>query len=254
MWYPLCLALAVVVGSVAAHREDGPLGPRSEEYEKQFHARAYKMRMEMVETLSDTEALLNLSKARAKANSRCTSGKTISCTYRDVQISGRWVGYQEPLGTAPRDGWPFVVLYHGWNLMNSEFAWYAEDWYSYGLYHKASLIKHLLDEGYGVITPDAHNSLNYWDTNEREYATADLNAWSKSRDHAVVEGILDACSRGTFGPCNDKKLHAVGFSSGGYMSSRMAVNYGSRFRSISIMAGAYYYCAGSCTPTLWLTN
>ena len=43
-------------------------------------------------------------------------------------------------------------------------------------------------------------------------------------------------------------VHAVGFSSGGYMTSRMAYNYEGRFRSLSIASASYYYCGGEYCP------
>ena len=57
-----------------------------------------------------------------RARSRCTTGTVIDCEHEVTHIEGRWVGWQKPLGQAPPEGWPVVVLYHGWNLMNSQIA------------------------------------------------------------------------------------------------------------------------------------
>jgi len=41
-------------------------------------------------------------------------------------------------------------------------------------------------------------------------------------------------------------MHAIGFSSGAYMTSRMAFTYPGAFRSLSIQSGSYYFCDGAC--------
>jgi len=43
-------------------------------------------------------------------------------------------------------------------------------------------------------------------------------------------------------------MHAIGFSSGAYMTSRMAFLYPDMFRSLSINSGSYYYCGGANCP------
>jgi pimeloyl-ACP methyl ester carboxylesterase len=181
------------------------------------------------------------------ARSRCSSGSgPINCEHEVTHIEGRWVGWQKPLGVAPEGGWPMVVLYHGWNLMNSQWAWYATPAYSYGLYHKAETIRSLLDSGFVVVTPDALARLNYWETNTNRYATADLSAWLSSEDHRFVEAILQEAAGGRFGEVDPASISAIGFSSGAYMTSRMAVNYPERFRAFAVVGGSYYYCSGSC--------
>lgn len=181
---------------------------------------------------------------------RCTSGYTINCQYKTKTVGGRWVGYQVPEGTAPRNGWPTVIVYHGWNLMNSEYCWYANQGYYYGLYYKAQTISYLLNNGFAVITPDALSNLKYWQTNINQYATADLNKWVGSQDDNLVTNLIYECERGTFGPCDVNRLGAIGFSSGGYMTSRMAMNYQKNFKALVINSGSYYYCSGSCSESI----
>jgi len=181
---------------------------------------------------------------------RCTTGNTINCQYRTTTIGGRWVGYQYPEGTAPSNGWPAVILYHGWNLMNSQYCWYATTSYTNGLYYKAETISYLLNNGFAVITPDALTSLKYWQTNMNTYATADLSKWVGSQDDILVTNLIYECARGTFGPCDQNRLGAIGFSSGGYMTGRMAVNYQKDFKALVINSGSYYYCSGSCNENI----
>jgi dienelactone hydrolase len=183
--------------------------------------------------------------------SRCGgSGDAIDCEHNVATVSERWVGWQVPLGDTPARGWPAVIIYHGWNLWNSEYCWYATPQYSFGLYHKAEVVRDLLDSGYAVITPDALSRLGYWETNVNRYAVADLSIWEESEDHRFVEELLRRTDDGEFGSIDMQRLSAIGFSSGAYMTSRMAVNYPHRFRSFAVVGGAYYYCSGSCSETV----
>jgi dipeptidyl aminopeptidase/acylaminoacyl peptidase len=75
--------------------------------------------------------------------------------------------------------------------------------------------------------------------------------------------MLDQMSAGQFGAIDMTRLYATGISSGGYMTSRMAVSYPGRFRALAIESGSYATCLGPlCTipsslptdhpPTLFL--
>ena len=131
-------------------------------------------------------------------------------------------------------------------------------------------MRDLLDSGFAVVTPDALSRLAYWQTNVNRYAVADLSVWDESEDHGFVEELLRRAEEGSFGEVNMERVSAIGFSSGGYMTSRMAVNYRHRFKAFVVVGGAYFYCSGSCTndvadavaphvwelhgPTLFLAN
>src|SRR5262249_52034297 len=49
---------------------------------------------------------------------------------------------------------------------------------------------------------------------------------------------------GTFGPIDMSRLYATGISSGGYMTSRMAVSYAGMFKALAVQSGSYATCAG----------
>jgi hypothetical protein len=174
-------------------------------------------------------------------------------------------------------------MYHGWNLYAETF-WSAEPSASYGIYNKALTTKALLEGGFAVITPNAEknaemmmypsrNSSNnnnnnnnndqssseissssakddggYWYTNIPPF-DSDLSKWPESDDSPVITAILDGIAAGDFGPLDPQHLHAAGFSSGAYMTSRMAFSYTKHFLSLSIQSGSYYYCDGACDPT-----
>ena len=51
----------------------------------------------------------------------------------------------------------------------------------------------------------------------------------------------------SFGFKIDKtRMHAVGFSSGGFMASRMAFSYPGLFKSLTSLDGGYYNCLVNC--------
>jgi poly(3-hydroxybutyrate) depolymerase len=126
----------------------------------------------------------------------------------------------------------------------------------FGLYYQAGVVKMLLDAGYAVLAPEALESGDtYWQTNISPYA-AD---WTGSPDDLLMQAMFTDIKNGTFGPLDATTLFATGISSGGYMSSRMAVSYVGKFKALAIESGAYATClsgesavtGGMCTvPTL----
>src|SRR5947208_14122972 len=65
----------------------------------------------------------------------------------------------------------------------------------------------------------------------------------------------------TFGPLDASRRYAMGISSGGCMTSRMAVSYDGAFRAFAIASASYATCGATCTvpalppdhpPTLFL--
>jgi predicted esterase len=77
-----------------------------------------------------------------------------------------------------------------------------------------------------------------------------------------MKAIFTAVGDGTFGTVNPSRLYAMGISSGGFMTSRMAVSYPGRFRALAVHSGGYATCSTTCTlpptqpadhpPTLFL--
>jgi dienelactone hydrolase len=128
------------------------------------------------------------------------------------------------------------------------------------MYYQALTVARLLDAGYAVITPEANaDGSGYYDTNIPPYSTA----WETAPDHQLMLGVFAGIEAGNFGALDASSLFAMGFSSGGYMTSRMAVSYPGRFRSLAIQSASYATCGGSlCTvpatlpadhpPTLFL--
>lgn len=198
--------------------------------------------------------------------SRCTITPTsVSCMHETTTVSTgaalplRQVHFQVPLGTPPAAGFPVVVAFQG-TALSAALTWAGTSVDLYGMYYQALVVARLLDAGYAVLTPEtANDGASYYDTNVPPYATA----WETAPDHQLMLGIFAGIEAGDFGPLNPSALFAVGFSSGGYMTSRMAVSYPGRFRSLAIQSASYATCGGAlCTvpatlpadhpPTLFL--
>jgi predicted esterase len=65
-----------------------------------------------------------------------------------------------------------------------------------------------------------------------------------------MKNLFAAISGGTFGPLDSGRLYAMGISSGGFMTSRMALSYPGRFRALADHSGSYATCSDVCVvPT-----
>jgi dienelactone hydrolase len=183
--------------------------------------------------------------------------ETLLTGYTD--LAPRDVHWQVPLGSPTEDGWPVAILFQG-AFSSAQLNWEATPEDVYGRFHQVRTIEKLLQSGFAVLTPEAlAGGSTYWQTNVPPYATA----WETSADHQLMLDIFAAIEAGAFGPIDDEQMYAAGFSSGGYMTSRMAVAYTDRFEALAINSGSYAWCSSSaCTvpdelpsthpPTLFL--
>jgi poly(3-hydroxybutyrate) depolymerase len=189
------------------------------------------------------------------STAQCNSLPLITVT---DSADSRSVYYAQPVGAAPAGGWPAVVLYQGTGFGPSV-TWNVPIGSStpFGGYDQVALVAALLDAGFVVIQPPANGP--YWDTNVPPAGAG----YDTSQDAAFIPKLLTEIGDGTFGAINVDRLYATGISSGGYMTSRMAVSYGGRFRALAIESGSYATCLGPvCTipatlpanhpPTLFL--
>jgi dienelactone hydrolase len=183
--------------------------------------------------------------------SRCAVTSTaVSCEHVTVSLddggNARPVAYETPLGEPPAAGWPVVVFFQG-SLVPGDTAFAATTSSPFGEYYLTLTIKALLDDGYAVIAPDAANDgTTFWETNIPPYATS----WAGSPDDGLMLDLFAAISGGQFGPLDDGHLYAMGISSGGFMTSRMAVSYAGRFRALADHSGSYATCSDVCVvPT-----
>lgn len=188
--------------------------------------------------------LVACSPAPTPAGSRCsTSATVLSCPHRTTALlaAGEWreVHHQVPRGTAPDGGWPVVIMFQG-SVATAKLTWSASPLYPLGGYHQTRTVQHLLDAGFAVLTPETHlGGLTFWDTNN-----VLVPNYFDSNDHALMLRIFDAIDAGTFGQLDGSRLFATGISSGGYMTSRMALAYPGKFSALAIQSGSYATCAG----------
>lgn len=175
------------------------------------------------------------------AASRCTiAADYVSCTHNITRLTAgtaaRDVYWQTPTTPAPAGGYPVVVIYQGsfggpektWEPLGPETL--------FGGFYQGLLQASLLDHGFTVVAPSAAIGIA-WQTNSGV-------PWSLTTDKPVIDKLLVEIAAGTYGPADMERLYATGISSGGYMTSRMAVSYPSVFRSLVINAGSYATCAG----------
>jgi poly(3-hydroxybutyrate) depolymerase len=177
--------------------------------------------------------------------SRCVEdASSLHCAHHtrgyEVRGSQRCVLWQVPVGEPPATGWPLVFLFQGSSFPPSTF-WDVSAGMPFGGWYQGQVVRTLLDHGYAVLTPSTSRcGHSYWDTNDWRFA----KHWEASDDHLLLSRIFDDVERGALAPFDTKRLYAAGISSGGYMTSRMAVAYPGRFRALAIQSASYATCGG----------
>lgn len=189
--------------------------------------------------------------ADATASSVCSVTPTnITCAHQVLMLADatgmREVAYATPLGSPPAAGWPAVVYFQG-SFVPGHGAFAATSSDAFGMYWLTATIARLLDDGYAVVAPDAQSAgSTFWQTNIPPYA----QAWSGCSDDVLMQNLFAALGTAKFGAIDTSHLYAMGISSGGFMTSRMAVSYAGRFRALADHSGSYATCSATCTvPT-----
>ena len=183
--------------------------------------------------------------------SRCqATAAEVTCSSHSLsllaQVLPRDVHYELPIGAAPAKGWPAVIFFQG-SFVAASASFAAKNGDRFGTFHLTLTIKELLDHGYAVLAPNAAVAgRTAWQTNVPPAS----ELWSASSDHAFMSAIFDAIGEGKLGALDASRLYAMGISSGGFMTSRMAVSYPGRFRALAINSGGYATCGLTCSmPT-----
>lgn len=164
----------------------------------------------------------------------------VTCTFRVTPlVTGdvrRDVYWQVPSTPPPAGGRPAVIVYQG-SFFGPSSTWgEVRSNLPFGGYQQARLQALLLERGFAVVAPSAAADLA-WQSN------SGLD-WDRTTDKRVVDELLLALARGDFEAVDMSRLYATGVSSGGYMTSRMAVDYAGRFRALAIHSASYATCAG----------
>jgi poly(3-hydroxybutyrate) depolymerase len=147
------------------------------------------------------------------------------------------VYWSTPSGAVPASGFPVVVLFQG-SLFGPATTWDVSvpKATPFGGFYQVALVAKLLDSGFSVVQPEAQGGLA-WNTNTGQ-------SYESTPDAVFVPQLLSEIENGTFGPADATRLYAAGISSGGYMTSRMAVSYPGMFRALAIQSGSYATCLG----------
>jgi poly(3-hydroxyoctanoate) depolymerase len=175
----------------------------------------------------------------------CThSPDLLSCPFETTSLPTagipRTVHGQRPNGTPPAEGWPVVILFQG-SFFSAELCWEARPTDPFGAWYQTSLVSDLLDAGFAVLTPEALVGGNtFWNTNVPPWSLA----WNTAPDHDLMVALFAAIDDGSFGRLNGDRLFATAISSGGYMTSRMALSYPGRFEALAIQSGSWATCSG----------
>ncbi|HMJ16354.1 MAG TPA: prolyl oligopeptidase family serine peptidase [Polyangiaceae bacterium] len=170
-----------------------------------------------------------------QANIVCRSKPIVTIA---TGADSRRVYWNDPLTAAPASGWPAVVLYQG-SFFGPSVTWdvpLARGTTPFGGDVQVELVATLIERGFVVIQPEAPGGIA-WNTNIG-------GAYEGTADAVFIPKLLDEMARGRFGHIDMTRLYAAGISSGGYMTSRMAVSYPGRFRALAIQSGSYATCLG----------
>jgi len=166
---------------------------------------------------------------------RCPHQQT---TLASSPFTHRAVYYQLPAGEPPAAGWPVAILFQG-SFFPIDTFWEARPDDPFGGWNQVGTVAALLDAGFVVITPEAFEG-TFWNTNIAPWSFA----WETSPDHQLMGSLFSAVDGGELGPLDADRLYASGLSSGGYMTSRMALSYPGRFRALAIHSASWATCAG----------
>ncbi len=186
-------------------------------------------------TVTPRDASVTCNGGYATGASRCVVTETSAqCTHNEHTIGGRLIYSQTPIGQAPDAGWPTVVIYQG-SIYGPTVTWSGDATMPFGGLNQIKLQAMLLDNGFMVTAPSADGIA--WNTNFPGYEI--------SSDSRFIPLLIEEIEKGTFGPADMTRLYATGISSGGYMTSRMAVSYAGTFRALAIESGSYATCSNN---------
>lgn len=178
------------------------------------------------------------------ADVRCeTTATSVLCRSKPVVTitsgaDARRIYWNDPTPPVPSSGWPTVIVYQG-SIFGPSLTWdisLPRGTTPFGGDFQVELVARLLAGGFLVLQPEAQGGLA-WNTNG-------VAAYETTPDAVFIPKLLSELASGRFGRADMTRLYAVGISSGGYMTSRMAVSYPGRFRALAIQSGSYATCLG----------
>jgi poly(3-hydroxybutyrate) depolymerase len=153
----------------------------------------------------------------------------------EEEINGRRFLWQSPNSTPSEEGYPVIYVLHGATQ-------YAETWFWNGKgglkgsliwgKRQSKFVETALEQGFFIIAPDSIRPYNLgpkaWDSSTKSF--------NESKDLPFIQDILDWMKDPPV-PINSSKLFCIGFSSGAFMTSRIAHYFGEKFKAIAVNSG-----------------
>ncbi len=143
---------------------------------------------------------------------------------------------------------PVMIYFHG---TNSPVELSRPLGAAYGLAHENAYIQALTDAGFVVIAPTANRIVPFyvglsvlaWEANISPYS----NHFQRGRDYQLTEYLLKNLEDFSDTPVDRENVFLSGFSSGGYMSSRLAQEavIARQIRGIVVHSASYGECLAS---------
>jgi hypothetical protein len=218
-------------------------------------------------SFTSTPAFADRCSSDAQGSWSCAHSTRTHSFKQGNKNKSRTVRWQVPEGTPPAGGWPVAFFFIGWTPSGTN-PFTLNQSASGGGGLLPQIFHELLDDPngtgikYAVIAaePPFHLLLGrFWNTNEAAYA----NNYAASEDYALFPDLFGEIKTGSYGAAsqyNMNKRFAVGHSSGGYNTSRMAVNFNQApgagqggnewgnldtWKTLAILSGSYATCMGS---------
>ena len=100
-----------------------------------------------------------------------------------------------------------------------------------------------LTQPFGTDSGGVGGSTRHLYTNVPPFA----DNWSIAPDAELMSQLLQSLDDGQPASIDTHRLYATGLSSGGYMTSRMAISYAGKFRALAVHSASYAKCSVVCS-------
>jgi poly(3-hydroxyoctanoate) depolymerase len=148
-------------------------------------------------------------------------------------LKTRFFLYKQPSTTPPENGFPVLFIFHG--AVQHAFSWFLglNPWNKM----QNMFTQDALDKGFFVIAPESIRPFiippRAWDSFRDDI--------SKNKDLLFIQNIIEWLNDSEL-PVDINNLFAAGFSSGGFMCSRIGYALGSQFNALAVHSGANAEC------------
>lgn len=143
-------------------------------------------------------------------------------------LDGRRFLWQTPTTPPPPEGYPLLFVLHG-------AAQPAEAWFGRGLvwgWRQTAFAAQALQAGYALVAPDSLRPVA-WGPKAWDVFSADVNSSLDLPFFAALIAWLDDAPFSV----NQRALYCAGFSSGAFMTSRLARTFPRQFSAVAVHSG-----------------